>query len=122
MNQAQLLASASSIVLTVLQKAGAAVAEVQQVEAFVVKAVQFAEQSGKSGADKLTAVLNATEAYVAVALPQLKADWNSLSVQIKAFIAGLVSLWNALGVFVKDVGNAISGAISTAESAVEHVA
>lgn len=113
----QLLISASSTVLTVLQNAGAAVAEIQQVQAFIVNAVQFAEHTGKSGDAKLAAVLNATESFVAAALPQLKADWNALAVQVKAFVNGLVALWNALGVFVKDVGQTISGAEHAIEQA-----
>lgn len=119
MNTTQLLASASSIVLTVLTKAGAALSDVQMVQAFIVNAVQLAEQTGASGADKLTAVLNATETYVNTALPTLKADWNSLSVQVRNFVNGVVSLFNALGVFVKDVEKAAAGVIGAAKGAVE---
>lgn len=112
-----LLASASSIVLTVLTRAGAAVQEAQQVQAFVVNAVQLAEQTGKTGEEKLAAVLNATEVYVNNALPHLKADWNALAVQVRNFVNGVVSLWTSLGVFVKDAEAAVGGAIKTAETA-----
>lgn len=112
------IASASAIVLTVLQKAGAAVDQIQQVQAFVTSAVQLAEQTGRSGEDKLSAVLNATQVFMAAALPQVRADWNALAVQVKGFVAGLVALWNALGVFVKDVGNAINGAIHAVEGTI----
>jgi hypothetical protein len=117
MNAAQLLTSASSVVLTVLTKAGAALEDVQLVQAFVVNAVQLAEQTGKTGDEKLAAVLNATETYVNNALPTLKADWSSLAVQVRNFVNGVVSLWNALGVFVKDAESAAAGAIKTAETA-----
>lgn len=112
-----LLTSASSIVLTVLTKAGAAVADVQQAQAFVVNAVALAEQTGKTGEEKLAAVLNATEAYVATQLPNLRADWTQLGVQVKSFVNGVVALWNALGVFVRDAEKAAAGVIKTAEDA-----
>lgn len=118
MAQNALLASASSVVLTVLTDAGATLAAVQQVQAFVVNAVQWAEASGKSGADKLQAVLMATEVFVNDALPALKVQWNSLSVQIKSFVAGVVSLFNAVGIFVKTVAEDVNKAIGEVKSAV----
>jgi hypothetical protein len=54
----------------------------------VVSFVKLAEQTGQSDEAKLAAVLNATEAYVNTALPQLKVDFNTLSVQVKSFVAG----------------------------------
>jgi DNA-binding transcriptional regulator YhcF (GntR family) len=118
-NPASLLASASSVVLNAITKAGATLEEAQMVEAAVVSFVKLAEQTGQSDEAKLAAVLNATEAYVNTALPQLKVDFNTLSVQVKSFVAGVVSLWQALGVFAGDVVKDVAGVGETIVKAIE---
>lgn len=110
--------SVAAGVLTALSKAGAVQTTVDQVEAAVTKFVQLAEQAGGTGDAKLTAVLNATNAFIGKIAPELNVDFTALGVQVSGFVAGLVSLWNALGVFVKDVQSGVKAAGAAIKAAV----
>lgn len=74
---------------------------------FVQSAVSAVEATGKSGTDKMTAVLNATEAFVADLVPSLVTPLEKLMEAVEAFVNDLVAVYNAAGVFVSAVKAAV---------------
>lgn len=70
------------------------------VISFIENTVSAVENRSLSGADKLTAVLNATEAFVAGLVPTLATTMETFMAAISAFVAELVALYNAAGIFI----------------------
>lgn len=112
------LLTIGTTVLTALTQAGAASDDIASVEGFVNTVINYAETTTQTGAQKLSAVILAVKTYVADALPQLKVDYTALTTQLTSFINGLVALWNALGVFVKDAVADVKSGVAAVEAAV----
>lgn len=75
----------------------------------IQQAVQVAEGTGKSGEDKLTSVLNLTEAFAAKVVPLLLNNMQAFMAAVAAFIKVLVDTYNDLGLFVHGVEAALTG-------------
>ena len=71
----------------------------------IENAVTAVEQTGKSGTDKMTSVLNFAESTINAELPQLMAKLEQLLEAIEAFVNELVAAWTAAGVFAKTVAH-----------------
>ena len=102
---------AASTVLGILTQAGALEHEASTFVGFVTNAVTLAQGTGKTGADKLTAVLNGSQVFLAAALPHLGVDFEAMAAAISAFVGDLVAIYNEVGLFTKGVG-AIAAALA----------
>lgn len=78
-----------------------AAADASDILAKIEAYVHIAEDTGKTGAEKLAAVKAATLGYVTAAYPDRVQTFDALWTEASAFISGMVSLYNLLGVFVK---------------------
>ena len=90
-----------SAILTALEHAPA---EAGAVLSFIQNTVTAVEGTSKSGADKLTAVLNSTQTFINSALPGVIADIESFMTAVAAFVNELVALYHEAGVFVHALG------------------
>lgn len=66
---------------------------------FIMSSVSAVENTALSGTDKMTAVLNAAEAFLQNAYPTLAATWAPIMKAIEDFVNELVTLWNDMAVF-----------------------
>jgi phage-related protein len=94
------LAATTANVLAVLSELATAA---PLVVTFVQNTVAAVEHTGQSGTDKMTAVLNATEAFIGGLAPNLSAPVATVMAAVEAFVNALVELWNDVGVFVHTV-------------------
>jgi hypothetical protein len=85
---------------TVLGFLGEAVHYGPAVLTFIHSTVTAVEATGKSGADKLTAVLNAVGVFASAILPSEAAVIQSFMTAVEALVNDLVALWNEAGVFL----------------------
>lgn len=67
---------------------------------FIQNTVSAVESTGKSGTDKMTAVLNATEAFLGDSIPAALGAVEHLMEAVEAFVNEVVSIYNAAGVFL----------------------
>lgn len=84
-----------------------AVAEAGKVIGFVNSTIVAIEGSGKSGADKLQAVLQSTEVFVNQIAPQAIADVQAFMEAVAAFVNAIVALYNQVGIFVNGVAETL---------------
>jgi len=110
--------TAIATILSALANAGALPADIAKVQAFIQNAVQLAESTAAADEAKLQAVLDATQTFVMTAMPQLKVDWGNLQTEAKAFVSALVTLWEGLGVFAKDVAGDVKSGVAALEKAI----
>lgn len=61
---------------------------------FIHKAILDAEATGKSGPDKLTAVLNDFEAFIMVAAPSWAGTFSTIAKDVEAVVNEIVALLN----------------------------
>lgn len=96
--------STAASVLAFLEGLGA---EASVVTGFIQSTVSAVESSGKTGADKLTAVLNATETFVNTLAPNLIADIQAFMMAVSAFVNETVAIYNSVGVFIHGIAAAL---------------
>ena len=84
---------------TVVGFVGDAVKYGPMVISFIHNTVNAVEQTGQSGADKLTAVLNAVGAFAVQILPNEAAVIQSFLAAVEALVNDFVALFNEVGVF-----------------------
>lgn len=76
---------------------------------FVTSTVIAVESTTLKGTDKMTAVLNATSAFVAKEAPLVGAQMEAFMAAVEAFAEALVALYNDIGVFVHKVQDTVAG-------------
>jgi hypothetical protein len=77
---------------------------------FIQTTVVAAEHSLQSGTDKMTAVLNATEAFAAQNVPLLLNNIEAFMKAVSAFVSAMVTVYNDLGIFIHKTAPAAVGA------------
>lgn len=93
--------------LAILQILEAAATDGPLVVSFIQNAVSAVEATDKSGTDKLTAVLNAVEAFIDQVAPAVADKIDAFMAAVEAFVSDLVALYNEAGVFIKAVKSAV---------------
>lgn len=75
----------------------------QVVLTFAYGAISAVEQTGKTGDEKLAAVLNGAEtAFKGLGAEALAADFSAVAAPLEAAVNDVVAIYNAAGIFVKD--------------------
>lgn len=92
--------SAILSLLSLLQAAGKTLEDLYGYVKTLVKSAE-ADAAGATGPQKLLAVLAGVESYLGANGANISADWQAAKNEVSAIVAGLVSLWNFLGVFKK---------------------
>lgn len=95
--------SAGITAIAIINLLGEAVTEAPLVISFIQNTVTAVEATDKAGTDKLTAVLNATEAFLNDLLPKFAGDITGFMAAVEAFVNDLVALYNAGSIFVHAV-------------------
>lgn len=93
----------ASTILSILALLDEVASEAPLVIAFIQNTVTTVEATGKSGTDKLTAVLNATESFLVALIPNYQGDITLFMSAVEALVNDLVAIYNAAGVFVHAV-------------------
>lgn len=101
------IATAARAILAELGEAENAVSHGPELIALVTKGVHTSEALAGSGQDKLTAVLNQSEAFLAHAIPEAMADAQAILKAVEEFVNALVALYNEAGAFVHGVESAL---------------
>ena len=85
---------------TALAFAGAVENDIPAIVSFVGQAVVAVEGSGKSGADKLTAVLNLAQVSLVTELPKLEDGAEALMADVAAFVNAVVAAYHDAGIWL----------------------